>query len=350
MRRAVVLVVLAACKPSPSTQTEPAPSLTVATSAAVSAPSSTASALPADFPARGAPKLTGTLAGKPFVVAKAMMRKAPEGATLDLYSWSEPGACAPQFAPKPEQLYVEVTIPAARTVSGTVLHAHEDGVFVVYKRDAIGNSANETATVVLDEIDATHVAGRLLLSASDGTRVAGSFDATMCSSPQQQAAGATSVLGLAWGTEVDPAKLPTTPVTTMLVGKTASPAAVESIDWDDGSLSQHELHFFMMRPAQSCGFDQMSPGFKIGFPSAFRKGLEIRSSVTTVTTRGSAFGVVLWNEPGGVVGIEGRGFVSAVIDDATSNELRGRVLAYFEDASKSMIAGAFTAKRCHVKP
>ena len=346
---ATVLVV-SACKepaPSPSNVTSGAP--TASATATASASASAPAALPADFPAAGAPKVTGTLAQKPFTVAKAIARSSPEGASIDLYSWSSGGACEPQFAPNPDQLYVTVNLPTAKMKSGAVIGAHDDGVLVVYKTPTLGDTTRPEATLAIDETNATHTSGRLLLTAPDGTRVAGSFDAATCSSPQT-AGAATSLLGVAWGTEVDPGALPRKPVTMTLLGKSAAPAAVEAIDWDDGSLAQHEIHFFATRPAKACGFDQMSGGFKIGFPSTLKKGLTMRSKVTLVTSKGNPFSVAMWDEPGHVLGMEGTGFVSAIVDDVTPTSIRGRVAAWSNDASKSILVGAFTATNCHAKP
>jgi hypothetical protein len=244
---------------------------------------------------------------------------------------------------------VSVMMPAARAKTGVTMRSAESGVIVTYKQPKIGVTSGVVAAITFDDVGDARAKGRLELSAPDGTHVSGSFDATVCASVQHATATST-LLGIPWGSEKDPTDLPRDPVATLVLGATAKPAAVESIDWDDGTLAQHDLHFFMSRPAKSCDFDQMTPGVKLGFPSALRKGLTMRARVTTTTTRGKPWAVVQWNEPGSVLGIEGGGFVSATIDDETPNELRGRVLAWWNDPSKSMIAGAFIAKRCHVTP
>ncbi len=331
--------IVAGCKSHPPPAVE-----IVATASPSASPS-----LPADFPSAVASKIAGTLSGKRFEVAKAVLRIDPAGAKLDLYSWSEGVACEPQFAPKPDQLYVSIALPAASAKAGGAIRSGDTGVFVTYKRPTLDHVEGVVAAVVLDAIG-DRASGRLKLTAPDGTNVAGAFDAAVCTGAQRESA-AGSLLDLAWGTaDVDPAKLPTAAVTTISLGKTASPVAVEAIDWQDATLGQHELHFFLTKPAKPCGFDQMTPGFKIGFPDAFKAGATVRAKVTTTTRTGDPFAVVLWSEPGNVVGMEGGGRVSAIIDSATPDELRGRVFAWFDDASKSMIAGAFTAKRCHVKP
>jgi hypothetical protein len=48
--------------------------------------------------------------------------------------------------------------------------------------------------------------------------------------------------------------------------------------------------------------------------------------------------------------MEGSGWVAARIDSMTDDQVRGHVVAWFNDPSKSMIAGAFTAKRCKITP
>jgi hypothetical protein len=96
----VVLGLAMACKTSsPSTEKSVLPTASSAASGDVDAAPSVAVAVPV-----GAPKVAGTLVDKPFQLAKALLRVEAEGATLDLYAWSEGEACAPQFAPKPEQL------------------------------------------------------------------------------------------------------------------------------------------------------------------------------------------------------------------------------------------------------
>lgn len=239
----------------------------------------------------------------------------------------------------------------ARAIAGATLRSHEDGVVVTAKRPTFGIVAGETATVVIDELTDAHARGRVLLTAPDATRVAGSFDATVCSSAQHAATTNPTLAGLTWGAEnVRPASLPTTAVTTLLLGKTETPVTIEAVEWQDATLGQHEIHFFANKPVKACGTDQMDPGFKVMFPSAIATGSTIDAKVTTVTRTGNAAAVVMWNEPGNVLGLEGNGYASAIVDAVTPNEIRGRVFAWFDDASKSMIAGAFTAKRCHVTP
>ncbi len=346
LRAISILFVMASCK----SREAPLP-IAASPSTASSAPAVAAAAsVPADFPAAGSAKIAGNLAGKRFTVAKAALRVTPNGATLDLYAWSEGGACAPQFAPGPDQLYVSMAFPSASAQAHATIRSADVGVVVTYKRPTFDPIATQ-ATLVIDDFSTTRATGRVLLTAPDGTRISGAFDAAVCASEQHAPSSTPTLQGLMWGTEgVEPSAISSNAVSTWLLGATTAPLAVEAIEWQDASLGQHEIHFFTTKPAQACAFDQMSPGFKIGFPGDIKSGSTIKTKVTTVTGAGHAFAVALWNEPGGVLGMEGNGWVSAVIDAATPGELRGRVFAWFSDASKSMIAGAFTAKRCHVRP
>jgi hypothetical protein len=346
MGRIILAVgLIASCK---SHESAPEPVETVRPPRAAGA-TQTARRLPSDFPSIGAPTVAGTVAGKRFEVAKAMLHVTPDSARLELYSWSEGSACEPQFSPRPDQLYVSVMFPGARAKVGEKIGSGDADFLVVYKTPTLDAVAGKVATLVLDRYG-PRASGRLKLTAPDGTNIAGTFDALVCESAQH-AREPSALLGLSWGAvDVDPTTLPHDAVTTLALGKTAPPVAVEAIDWQDSTLGQHELHFFLEPPAHACAFDLMSPGFKIGFPAAFKAGDVVRATVTTVTPTGAAFGVVQWSEPGDVIGVEGGGWVSAIIDTATPGKLHGRVFAWFQDPSKSMIAGAFTATRCHASP
>jgi hypothetical protein len=305
--------------------------------------------LPAGFPLPGAPALSGTLSGKPFKLAKAIVRVS-QGVTLALYDWSEGDPCEPQFAPEDDQLYVSAQFPTARFVVTTPIASTDDHTFVIYKRPTLDPIQGTSAAVVFDEIGASRAKGRLILTGPDNTSVAGSFEATVCSTPQKKVAEPPTIHGLAWGTDVGPAAIPSKPVTGVLLGSPATPLSVEVVDWKDGRVEQHEVHFFTTKPAQDCAPDQFTPGFKIGFPSSIVKGQTVNAESTLVTRQGSPFAAVLWQEPGNVLGMETTGWVSARIDSASATEVRGRVVAWFKDASKSMIVGAFTAKRCTITP
>jgi hypothetical protein len=310
-----------------------------------------ATPLPDGFPAVGAPALTGTLADRPFVAKKAALRVLVGGARLEINSWTTGVPCEPQLAPHPDQLYIEVMFGEARAVAGAIIRPDDPGVVAIYQTPTHTPVKGSAATVVFDKIGADHATGRVLLIAPDGTHVAGSFDAVVCASPQR-AADATSpreLHGLRWGARVEPTAIPAEPVAAILIGRPAAPVAIEAIDWQAGDYAQHEFHFFMTRPAEPCALDQLSPGFNIGL-HGLAAGDTANMRLSTVTRIGGPHGVVIWDEPGNVVGLEGSGYLSARIDAVTPNEIRGRLFAWFNDPSKSMIAGAFTATNCHVKP
>jgi hypothetical protein len=345
-RKLIALCALVACKAKQAPQPPPPdPDPVPATPDA-----QVAVTLPDGFPARGAATVSGTLAGKHFDAKKAVLRISG-GANLALYNWSEGQACEPQFAPNADQLYIQVMAPEAQLVAGVPLVSRQHDVHAIYKRPTLDPVQGDVTTVVIDELTATHATGRLLLTGPDETKAAGSFDAVVCSTPQRAAGHATEANGMHWGdVDVDPATLPAKPVTAVLLGKPGTPVAIEVVDWDGGDYSQHEVHFFLTKPAKPCQFDQMSPGFKIGFHGAIAAGNTIKTRTTLVTHTGDPFGVALWDEPGNVVGNEGGGWISARIDAVSPTEVRGRVFAWFDDASKSMIAGAFTAKNCNIHP
>jgi hypothetical protein len=150
--------------------------------------------------------------------------------------------------------------------------------------------------------------------------------------------------------DVDPKAIPKQPVTGVLLGKVATPVAIEVVDWKEDTTEQHEVHFYFTPPRQPCQFDQMSPGFKFGLPSTFKAGQSANGESATVARTGTPWAVVVWEEPGNVVGMEGGGWISVVIEKANKSVVEGRVFAWFNDPSKSMIAGAFSAKNCNLKP
>ena len=340
MKRALlVIVVVAACK-----KTAPPPTTTVDEPKAADA-AALARDLPKEFPVIGT-ALEGKLAGKPFTVKKAMLRTNPKGATLEMYAWSEGGPCEPQFAPEPHQLYVSVSFAADQLVAGTPV----ERPIAIYRKPDLG-PIDEDATLVFDSIGTDQVTGRLLLTAPDGTRVAGDFVAAVCASAQKPSAAPTPIHGLTWGTRgVDPTTLPKQPVSGALLGKLGAPVAVEIVDWKADMAEQHEVHFYFTPPKQPCQFDQMSPGFKVGFGTTLNRGLAVNAESSLMVKGAQPWAAVLWEEPGNVVGMEGNGWVSAIIDSHTHDTVEGRVFAWFDDPSKSMIVGAFTAKNCNSKP
>ena len=337
------LLVVAACKSrQPAPEPEPAPEPVVRADAQVLA-------LPDGFPARGAPKVTGTLAGKPFAAKKVMLRTGASS-NLEMFDWVEGGPCEPQFAPEETQLYVQVMVPQAQLVVGEPLLTGMRGLVAIYRKPTL-DPIKTSVAVVLDELTATRASGRILMTAPDDTRVVGSFEAVVCASKQQAAGAPPEVNGLAWGKEdVAPAALPAKPVTAVLLGKPVTPVAIEVVDWTGSDYAQHEVHFFATKLAKPCQFDQMTPGFKIGFHGAIATGNTIEARSATVTHTGDPFGVVVWDDTGNVIGLEGGGWISARIDAVSPTEVRGRLYAWFEDASKSMIAGAFVAKNCNIHP
>lgn len=335
MRGALLAIVaVCACK-----KTAPPPTTTVEEPKAADA-AVDARELSKDFPVIGTP-LEGKLAGKRFAVKKAMVRTNPNGATLELYAWSEGGPCEPQFAPEPDQLYVSVSFAADQLVAGTPV----ERPMAIYKKANLG-PVDEDATLVFDSISTDQVTGRLLLTAPDGTRVAGDFVAALCASAQKPMAEPAPIHGLKWGTrDVDPKTLPKQPISGVLLGKVGAPVAVEIVDWKD-MFEQHEVHFYFTPPKQPCQFDQLSPGFKVGFGATLKQGLAVNAESHLVIHGLQPWAAATWEEPGNVIGMEGNGWVSAIIDKHTHDTVEGRVFAWFGDPSKSMIAGAFTAKNC----
>jgi hypothetical protein len=336
----VVGLALVACKKTapPPTSTPPPPPTVAEPEPTDAAPDGTVPAIPATA-------LAGNLAGKPFTVKKAMLRTSPQGTRLELYAWSEGGPCMHQFAPEPDQLYASVSFPEDQLVVGKDVV----GATATYKKPD-HRPLDDDTTLVFDRIGSDTATGRLLLTAPDGTRIAGGFEATVCASPQQPLAAPAPIHGLAWGTrDVDPKSLPKQPVVGALLGKVGSPVAVEIVDWKDVA-EQHEVHFYFTPPKQPCQFDQLTPGFKVAFGVTLKRGLSINTESPIVARGLQPWATVIWNEPGNSIGEAGKGWVSAIIDKHTRDTVEGRVFAWFEDPSKSMIVGAFTAKNCNSKP
>jgi len=348
MRALWVWVVIAACndrKPEVATSHEPAPSAVRADATSIDA----ARVLPPDFPVRGATKAAGTLSAKPFALAKAQLRFSGDQASLNLYSWVDGGACDPQFAPAPDQLYVSFDVPAARAVKGAMFRREDDGVTVTYKRPTLDRVDGVEAQLVLDDVAVGHATGRILLTDPKGTHVAGSFNAVVCMDPQHPATATPVVNDVTWGAKPELGDIPAKPVSAILLGPATPPAAIEMIDWQDGSVGQHELHFFMTKPAEPCAMDLVKPGFKVGLP-AIRTGAMARTDLALVTSQGQPFAAVVWQAEGSVIGVQADGWMAVSIQSVTASEVRGKLVAWFNDPAKSMIAGTFTATHCHVKP
>ena len=334
-RSVFVLALVAGCGKGPPPAVETSPP--VAAAAADAAPVTEA----VEVEIARAP-LTGNLAGKPFTPRKALLRTRPEGSTLDLYDWTEGDPCSAQLAPEPSQLYIEVTF--ARAAVGPV-----EDVRAIYQRGE-KRPIRESVKLELDELGEI-AKGRLLLTAPDGTHVEGAFEATVCAGAQRELAAPAPIHGLAWGTRgVVAAKLPKEPVRGVLLGTAGAPVAVEVIDWKDGPTEQHEIHFYFETPGVPCQFSQVSPGFNVAFGATLKRGLAIDAESTLVVHGLKPFGVAVWKERGNSIGMAGDGWVSAIIDKHTRDAVQGRVFAWFNDPSKSMLAGAFVARNCNAKP
>ncbi|MEO8554001.1 MAG: hypothetical protein ABI678_28700, partial [Kofleriaceae bacterium] len=301
-----------------------------------------APAPPDGFPARGAPTLAGALAGKKFALAKASLRYSSGQATLSLYGWKDGEPCAPQLAAGADDLYLELYMPEDRFVAGALLVRGIQDVGGIYKHGT--ERTDPQIAAMIDELAADHATGRLMITAADATRALGTFTATVCGTPQHPPAKDPELLGLHWG-QTDAAP-PKRPVSATLLGKTSTPIAVELVDWQDGAVGQHELHFLLAPAKQPCSTDLLTPGFKIGFASK----LATMHATSDVEGKTDIWPTAVWSEPGGVVGMADGGFASVAIDKVTADEVRGRVFAWTRDASKSLIAGAFVAKNCHIKP
>ncbi len=162
---------------------------------------------------------------------------------------------------------------------------------------------------------------------------------------------ARSIHGLAWGTkDVEPSTIPALPLAAVFRGKTGSPVEIEVVDWKGPDYEQHELHFFITPPATPCHFTQFTDGFVIGLGAAITPGRTMSTSTKLTNRPGAPLAVVLWEEPKDLIHGEGAGWVSAIIDSTSPDEVRGRIFAWFEDPAKSMIAGTFVAKACNISP
>lgn len=60
--------------------------------------------------------------------------------------------------------------------------------------------------------------------------------------------------------------------------------------------------------------------------------------------------LVMWDEPGNAIATAPAGWFTATIDKVGKDIVKGHVFAWFDDASRSMLVGAFTAKNCNFKP
>src|SRR5262249_12118057 len=160
----------------------------------------------------------------------------------------------------------------------------------------------------------------------DDTRVSGTFEAALCKSTQQDRPPPAPIHGLAWeGAPIDPKKLPAKPLTASFLGKTITPAAVEIIDWKGDYAQQHELHIYIDTPTHPCAPSLIEPGFVVSFGGPIVGGAKASARSTMTTHVGDPFGVVVWKNGGNVIGMEGDGAVTAIMDSPT----RGRVYAWF---------------------
>ena len=144
--------------------------------------------------------------------------------------------------------------------------------------------------------------------------------------------------------------VPSAPVVGVFRGEIARPVAIEVVDWKGPDYEQHEVHFFFTQPPKPCAFDQHTPGFKIGFSGSITPGRSANAATKLVHPTGAPFAAVLWDKSTTTIGIEGTGWLSATVDATSHDEVRGRIYAWFDDPSRSMIAGAFVAKACNISP
>ncbi len=291
--------------------------------------------------------LQGELAGKPFTPAKGYLWVTAQGADLMFHAKAEGGPCEHQFAPDDDDLYLSVKFPARDAQAGGGAWSETKGAFAMWKKPTL-DPVDDTFELVLDTYDvaAGRVTGRLRVVGEDGTRVEGAFDAALCVSPQRTLP-AGEVNGISWRDDPPrPAELPSAPIAALHLGDAIVPAAIELVDASQSMSTQHELHVWRDAPPAPCTLD-----FGVGFNLALGQDplverLTVQQRLTLSHPPGKPFGIVTWREVIGAQGMEGNGEVSLAIDEITDTEVRGRVVATFDDPAKSMVAGAFTARRC----
>jgi hypothetical protein len=107
-----------------------------------------------------------------------------------------------------------------------------------------------------------------------------------------------------------------------------------------------ELNFVIDPKGKPCEPVRLKPGFTIAPNREMRAGLNLQQVVTDTSPPNTPVAVVYWTEQDSSIGMLGDGYLSIKIDTVTSKQVTGRVFAWFEDPSRSMVAGAFTARRC----
>lgn len=288
-------------------------------------------------------ELTG---GRAFTPEKVYLWVTPQGAELAYNGKADGGPCEHQFAPDDDDLYLSVHFPARLARTGGAVTATTKDVMLTWKKPTF-EAVDQEVSIFFDAIDAAtgRAKGRMSVSASDGMHVAGAFDAALCVSPQRDLP-AGELHGRAWGDTGAPAKLPADALEAIFLGERLTAPVVELIDASRSLSMQHELHIYRDAPATPCTLN-LEAGFTIALGEApIATGYTLEDHLEIAHARGEPYAVVTWQEPVGAGAMEGSADVSLILDQLGDTEVRGRVLASFEDPSKSMVVGAFTGKRC----
>jgi hypothetical protein len=329
-------------------------------------------------PPHAAPK--GTLGGRSFAPDVVMLIENSDGAKL-LFS---------QRSPKRERWRCEeplgdseVEISIYRNIPDWTTAQPVDAVLTDFGGTSIGSGSNPPgkARITLTKKDAATftLAGKLELASDDGTwKLAGDFVGEYCPTKGVERESPEPLSGMPWGlTAVSADAVPKEPLAAFIAGKSTRIAHVNAREVLHDGLRRTELIFFAEMPPDPCsprpertGLTSFADDGSIASRDVEPFRIDtLRIELADAPTAGARLaGLVNGNDPDARTQItdadlhvfETDGYrawrywqyfsAALAVDEVTDASIKARVYLALPDDGKSMLVGAFEAKRCPAVP
>ncbi len=306
-------------------------------------PSSSASpdaAAPARTAALAATPLTGKLWGQPFAPKKTFVYRSHESSYAYFADEAGTATCRPEHT---EAMRYVMAVSTHPFVPGEVLRP-DLHTFMISTGMSSG-AADAAAELTITSFGGGHAKGVIAWRPGPDQFLEGAFDAVDCPTKAKLRDASVAANGLVWEERLPPvSSVPSAPVTGFLAGEAFTPAAIELVGFESSPPKKYDfprLRFHTAAPKKPCA--------RFGFDDGFEVSLK-RPIVPSATNDAAAGGGanMSFHEISGMIVAEDRGSATIVIDslDRKAGTAHGKLVASFNDPSKSLLVGGFTARYC----